>query len=126
MTAEEKAFVEALKADPYDRATRLVYSDWLSEHGRDAEAEAQRAWTEEGQRRADAEEVIAEWGSHLPFDPMEVLREFSDDGSYFAGDDDSLGSVQVPDEVWEAYELLEGVRLEEARRPDWGYFRCAC
>jgi uncharacterized protein (TIGR02996 family) len=36
---EERAFREAVKSDPQDR---LVYADWLDDHGRSDEAEVQR------------------------------------------------------------------------------------
>ncbi len=34
----EHAFTDTLAANPADRTTRLVYADWLEEHGREAEA----------------------------------------------------------------------------------------
>jgi uncharacterized protein (TIGR02996 family) len=37
--SEEAAFLEALKANPADDTTRLVYADWLDEHGETAQAE---------------------------------------------------------------------------------------
>ena len=45
--AERQAFLDAIKDDPYDQATRLVFSDWLEEHGLDDEARVQREWTRE-------------------------------------------------------------------------------
>jgi uncharacterized protein (TIGR02996 family) len=37
--SDEAAFLEALKANPADDTTRLVYADWLDEHGESAKAE---------------------------------------------------------------------------------------
>ncbi len=37
--SEEAAFLEALKANPADDTARLVYADWLDEHGEPAKAE---------------------------------------------------------------------------------------
>jgi uncharacterized protein (TIGR02996 family) len=37
--SEEAAFLAALKANPADDTTRLVYADWLDEHGAPAKAE---------------------------------------------------------------------------------------
>ena len=37
--SDEAAFLEALKANPADDTTRLVYADWLDEHGEPAKAE---------------------------------------------------------------------------------------
>ena len=39
---QEARFVRALSDDVYDSTTRLVYSDWLEERGRDDEAQEQR------------------------------------------------------------------------------------
>jgi uncharacterized protein (TIGR02996 family) len=41
----EAAFLEALKATPADDTARLVYADWLDEHGRAQEAEYMRLTT---------------------------------------------------------------------------------
>lgn len=40
--SDETAFRAALKADPTDRTTRLVFADWLDEHDRAREAALQR------------------------------------------------------------------------------------
>jgi uncharacterized protein (TIGR02996 family) len=37
--SDEAAFLEVLKANPADDTTRLVYADWLDEHGEPAKAE---------------------------------------------------------------------------------------
>ena len=42
MADDEMAFFRAVSAAPADATTRLVYADWLSDHGRDAEAEGWR------------------------------------------------------------------------------------
>ncbi len=47
---EREAFVAAIKKDPYDQTTRLVFADWLEEHGEDDESLFQRNWTPEYQR----------------------------------------------------------------------------
>jgi uncharacterized protein (TIGR02996 family) len=44
--SEEAAFLEALRANPADDTTRLVYADWLDEHDRPREAEYLRATAE--------------------------------------------------------------------------------
>jgi uncharacterized protein (TIGR02996 family) len=43
MTPEEAPFIEGIAAAPADEALRLVYSDWLEEHGDDARAAYLRA-----------------------------------------------------------------------------------
>lgn len=42
-TPEESAFLDALKANPADDTTRLVYADWLDEHNEPRKAEYLRA-----------------------------------------------------------------------------------
>jgi uncharacterized protein (TIGR02996 family) len=39
---EELPFVLAVEADPLDDSPRLIWSDWLIDHGRDQDAEAVR------------------------------------------------------------------------------------
>lgn len=40
----KQAFLKALKANEDDTTTRLVYADWLDEHGQHEEADRQRKW----------------------------------------------------------------------------------
>src|SRR4051812_28311157 len=39
MSSEEEAFLSAMEADPADDTSRLVYADWLEEHGDGLRAE---------------------------------------------------------------------------------------
>lgn len=41
-TGDRKAFIDALNLNPGDVTTRLVYADWLDEHGEPDEANRQR------------------------------------------------------------------------------------
>jgi len=41
---EEDGFIKALEENEDDTATRLVYADWLDEHGEHEEADRQRKW----------------------------------------------------------------------------------
>ena len=54
MTAmnEREAFLEAIAANQDDTLIRLVFADWLDEHGEPEEAERQRQWPE-AKRRLD-------------------------------------------------------------------------
>jgi uncharacterized protein (TIGR02996 family) len=58
-TTDEEAILAAIAAEPLDDAPRLVYADWLQEHGQDAKAEYVRL-------------VVALL--HPPEDPAAVLR----------------------------------------------------
>jgi uncharacterized protein (TIGR02996 family) len=42
---EQDAFLKALAEDEDDTTTRLVYADWLDDHGEHEEADRQRKWT---------------------------------------------------------------------------------
>src|SRR3954466_10259623 len=42
MSDEKEQFEAALKQDRYDTVTRLIYADWLEEHGEDDYAAEQR------------------------------------------------------------------------------------
>jgi uncharacterized protein (TIGR02996 family) len=50
---DKEAFEEAILANRYDRPTRLLFSDWLEEHGYVDEAVIQRSWTPEKQQAED-------------------------------------------------------------------------
>ena len=64
--SDESPFVRAVHARPLDPLPRLIFADWLDEHGRDAEA----AW-----QRADARAAAA----HPDADPddLETIRSVS-------------------------------------------------
>ena len=47
------AFQKAIAENPYDRKTRLVFADWLEEHGLDDEAHEQRSWSKTKQEAED-------------------------------------------------------------------------
>jgi uncharacterized protein (TIGR02996 family) len=49
--SDRQAFIEAISANPFDLTARLVFADWLDEHGEGQQAEIQRwmaraEWTE--------------------------------------------------------------------------------
>ncbi len=76
---ERQAFLDAITADRYDQATRLVYADWCNEYGLDAEAEEQRRWTPEWQRAWDwfeklAADMNAAHGPGIPITVEELLE----------------------------------------------------
>jgi uncharacterized protein (TIGR02996 family) len=60
--SERKAFEDAIRADPYDRMTRLVFADWLDENDCPEEADWQRSWT---LRRQEAEEWLANFAGDI-------------------------------------------------------------
>lgn len=50
---EKERFLQAIAEDRYDQSLRLVFADWLEEHGLDDEALVQRQWTREKQEAED-------------------------------------------------------------------------
>lgn len=90
MTTEAAAFLEAILASPADDAPRLVYADWLDEHGQSDRAEFIRvqceiarlpAWDERRARLELRERVLVErhghrWKAELPIFQGVIWREF--------------------------------------------------
>lgn len=50
MTEEERQLLAGILKNPYDPCTKLVYSDWLEEHGREGEAYLWRVIAENKKR----------------------------------------------------------------------------
>jgi uncharacterized protein (TIGR02996 family) len=91
------AFEHKLRESPYDRDTRLVYSDWLEEHGEDEYAAWHRAWTPEWQRAkewlTEFSEVAAEgWDVQTTFDAIiQAGHDYLDKDGETTQIGDSLG-----------------------------------
>jgi uncharacterized protein (TIGR02996 family) len=71
---DEIGFLRAIWDQPADNAPRLVYADWLQEHGRDWEADAVRYFCslKEPERMFLREQVIG-----YPQDHKRHLKQFS-------------------------------------------------
>jgi uncharacterized protein (TIGR02996 family) len=72
MNLEEQGLIEAIRADPEDDAPRLVYADWLEDHGRHDPAELLRLqlskeWSMERMQRQRAliDRLRGEWPAWL-------------------------------------------------------------
>jgi uncharacterized protein (TIGR02996 family) len=65
MTADERALVQAIIANPDDDLPRLVYADWLEEHGRPERAEFIRVqcWLSRAHLDRVSESLASEWRS---------------------------------------------------------------
>jgi uncharacterized protein (TIGR02996 family) len=64
MTADADAFLDAIFAAPADDTPRLVYADWLEEHGQPAYAEFIRlscGFNRDGKTRAERKEIGPHW-----------------------------------------------------------------
>jgi uncharacterized protein (TIGR02996 family) len=64
--SERKAFLELLAQNEDDTTTRLVYADWLDDHGEHEEADRQRKWP------AAKEWLVRFCEAHNPRDDDEV------------------------------------------------------
>lgn len=76
MTADERALIQAIIASPADDLPRLVYADWLEEHGRPERAEFIRMqiWLSQTKKTSGSEAQRREWSKRLRI----LLRQFMD------------------------------------------------
>lgn len=103
MDPQEKAFLRAIdESDELDYKTRLVYSDWLEERGRDNDAAAQRAkatpeWVE-------ARRFLLEMSETVDLSVDQLIKagcDYIDDensGSFFP--EGELDSDKASDFMW--------------------------
>jgi uncharacterized protein (TIGR02996 family) len=146
---EQQAFIDALKENPKDQATHLVYADWLDEHDQPELADLERSWTVAKYKEAwlFMEECVEECQSsgldeddedeehyedeehgqgYSPVNTVEELIEAATNyldtglGVYFDFDPD----VDWP-RFWESYVTLTS-RYVPPGKHDLGFFSCAC
>jgi len=113
---EKKAFLDAIKLNPVEITIRLVYADWLDEHGEHDEADRQRKFPQ-------SESWLRKFSFQYVTD-FDYLVESADNGvGVCFGDDD--GPTAVNDEFWEHLSVYTGKNYPKKHR-DETYFRCAC
>jgi uncharacterized protein (TIGR02996 family) len=97
--SDEQAFLDPLKANPADDTTRLVYADWLDDHGEAAKAEYLRLVV-----RAVAVGVNGAEGEAV----VEQLRHVGRDcpGGWAAGDRFEVVFVGAPGWSWPFVEII--------------------
>lgn len=130
--ADHKAgFEAALKENPYDCDTRLIFADWLEENGFDDEAVEQRRkatpeWVE-------AHKAIEDFSGALGMTDRELLElatKHAESGEYFYlngnSQDESYKHIiwGQEEQFWSAYQIVTGKVVEEDRRGD--IFACSC
>lgn len=125
---EERAFLEALRRDPLDRDTRMVYADWLEERGHDDEAAVQRAWRE-GVQRAEL------WMRKFALEVRQPYQELIDAGHAMrSGQGWCFGTTKAQDalldeptrrEFWENWSILTAEEVSPETVEEIN-FRCAC
>ncbi len=151
---EKESFELAIKKDRYDQETRLVYADWLEEHGEDDEALIQRKWTPEYQR---SEDYLRNYAARINYkeaygpyrDDDEISEEEKREGDnyhtvvtyeqllegaeeYLEGAESSIYlNFDTPDfiyeereEFWKHFAVVTGRDVEEHERGT--FFRCGC
>ena len=136
-----EAFEKAIKDNPMDRDTRLVFADWLEENGFDDEAAVQRAWTAERHREAEAylehfaeecsggyEEIIVTTVDDLIRVANGVLdrKKYSwDSWIYLNHDTPDVAYGEGLRKFWESFEVVTGRPVPDGRRQD-GFVSCSC
>lgn len=79
LATAELQFVDAIRADPQDFPLRIVYADWLEQHGNLRKAELVRLLSV-APREGPARDRIRELGSQQPHDWMAILSRTPIDG----------------------------------------------
>lgn len=142
MSDQRAAFLKALEVNEDDIQTRLVYADWLDEHGEHEEADRQRRWQaakqwivdlcspysangdqyEEGETVIDYERLV-----EMAFEAVESLDDGDDRNACMRfGSAEGLmyAFSEQRDEFWKNWSIVTGIPLPESISRV-GY-RCAC
>lgn len=133
MTMQDE-FLKALEKNEDDTNTRLVFADWLDEHGQHEEADRQRKWPaakewlvrfcEVNNGQDDEYEWVISYENLL--DLGQTAME-EGDLSFSCGNNMTMCDAlrQEPAEFWQNVSILTGIPLpeDEAER---GHFSCAC
>ncbi len=138
---EQTEFDKAMQADPDNESIHRVYADWLSERGRDDEAEYHRRWT-------PAVRIAEQWfenmgGEH--FNPYDLDNEKAVSGAeliqaghdYLAtgerycqyGDQSLMDWMYQEDsrrEFWANWAIATGITPPEGIEQDGHVFKCSC
>ncbi len=134
---EREAFLAALAEDEDDNVTRLVYADWLDEHGEHEEADRQRKWRaakewlvqfcEENNRSEDEP-----WETPIPYEELiergRGAAERADGYLWFScGDNETMCDALRANgrEFWTNWSVVTGIVLPAGYEEKSG-FSCAC
>jgi uncharacterized protein (TIGR02996 family) len=124
----ERAFLEHLRRDSFDRVTRSAYADWLEEKGRDDEAVGVRQFDEDRERAVRWMKNHAIRVQQLYDEMVEAGHSMKAGGGWCFGTDaaqDTLLDESYREQWWRAWEKItaEAVTTELIEQRN---FRCAC
>jgi uncharacterized protein (TIGR02996 family) len=108
---DKNLFEEMIRADRYDRVTRLIFADWLEEHGHDDEAVVQRSWTIEKQLAEDWLTGYAQEHNLAYADLIRAAHHFLDTGeTNYVGVEvaNVLFDPSRREEFWRRFETATG------------------
>jgi uncharacterized protein (TIGR02996 family) len=124
---EAQRFLAALDRGRFDKTTRMVFADWLEEHGYDDEAVFQRSWTREWQEARD-HLLLCAADCRITYDELLEAatahlggKEGDDEATLLLGHDPDI--VYDTETFWRAYQTVTG---RETGGDRGGFFSCAC
>jgi uncharacterized protein (TIGR02996 family) len=131
---DRDAFLVALRDQEDDITTRMVYADWLDDHGEHEEADRQRKWPAAKEWLVEfAKQFSDEWDEDVYLTPVtyEKLIELGhkglSQGHVICGNNDSLWYAleQNSKDFWMKWSIVTGVVVPDDTAGQMSY-SCAC
>jgi uncharacterized protein (TIGR02996 family) len=131
---ERDQFLRALAEDEDDTATRLVYSDWLEEHGEHEEADRQRKWPAAKQwlvvfcrdHNSSYEQVIT-YEDLLELGRAAVEQAHEEWFGFDCGNNETMCDAlrTRSREFWQNWSVITGIALPAGSEMKY-HFSCGC